>query len=130
MKIQQLNEQVYIADQITTEDMDNLKGLGIQSIINNRPDYEGENQPLSKDLAKYAANINLTYHYLPVVSGDYPLNTIKEFTELLATAKNPILVFCRTGNRSVHLWALSQTTKFGHQYVKTKAKEIGFNISK
>jgi len=128
MKIQQLNEQVYIADQITIEDIDSLKGLGIQSIINNRPDNEGENQPLSKDLAKYAADINLAYYYLPVVSGHYPLHTIKEFTELLATAKNPILVFCRTGNRSAHLWALSQKAKLGHQYVKSKAKEIGFNI--
>jgi sulfide:quinone oxidoreductase len=128
MKIQQLNEQVYIADQINIDDMDCLKGLGIQSIINNRPDNEGDNQPLSEDLSNYAASINLDYYYLPVVSGDYPTNKIKELAELLETARSPTLVFCRTGNRSVHLWALSQTPKFGHQYVLTKAKEIGFKI--
>jgi len=44
MKLQQLNEQVYIADQITTMDMNTLKQAGIQTIINNRPDNEEANQ--------------------------------------------------------------------------------------
>lgn len=128
MKVQQLNEQVYIADQINISDMRNLRDLGIQSIINNRPDNEEDNQPLSEDLSKYAASININYYYLPVISGDYPMNTIKEFTELLNTAHSPVVVFCRTGNRSINLWALSQTAKFGHQYVQNKAKGIGFDI--
>lgn len=128
MKIQQLNEQVYIADQLSIDNVTNLGNLGIKSIINNRPDNEEDNQPLSEDLSKYAVSINIDYYYLPVISGDYPVNTIKEFTELLNTARSPIVVFCRTGNRSINLWALSQTPKFGHQYVLTKAKGIGFDI--
>ena len=128
MKIQQLNEQVYIAGQLSIDDVTNLGNLGIKSIINNRPDNEEDNQPLSEDLSKYAVSINIDYYYLPVISGDYPVDTIKEFTELLNTARSPIVVFCRTGNRSINLWALSQTPKFGHQYVLTKAKGIGFDI--
>lgn len=137
MKIQQLIDDVYIADQINISDMQNLGELGIQSIINNRPDNEESaqenteknSQPLSADIATSAAAINIDYYYLPVISGNYPVNTIREFTELLNKAKSPVLVFCRTGNRSVNLWALSQTPKFGHQYVLTKAKGIGFDIS-
>ena len=128
MKIQQLNEQVYIADQINISDMNNLRDLGIQSIINNRPDNEGNNQPLSAELSKNASSVNIDYYYLPVISGNYPESTIQEFTELLNTVKSPIVVFCRTGNRSIKLWALSQTPKFGHQYVLAKAKGIGFDI--
>ena len=137
MKIQQLDDNVYIADQINITDMDDLRELGIQSIINNRPDNEESaeenteknSQPLSEELSTYAAAINIDYYYLPVISGNYPVNTIREFTELLNKAKRPVLVFCRTGNRSVKLWALSQTPKFGHSYVFTKAKGIGFDIS-
>ena len=133
MKIQQLDDDVYIADQINITDMNSLRELGIQSIINNRPDNEESaeknNQPLSEELSQYAATINIDYYYLPVISGNYPANTIKEFTELLNKARSPVLVFCRTGNRSINLWALSQTPKFGRQYVLTKAKGIGFDIS-
>lgn len=141
MKIQQLDDDVYIADQINITDMNGLRELGIQSVINNRPDNEESaeknteqnseknSQPLSEELSTYAAAINIDYYYLPVISGNYPVNTIREFTELLNKAKRPVLVFCRTGNRSVKLWALSQTPKFGHSYVFTKAKGIGFDIS-
>jgi sulfide:quinone oxidoreductase len=128
MKIQQLNEHVYISDQINITDMSRLRKLGIQTIINNRPDNEEDNQTLSEALSKYASTINIDYYFLPVISGDYPMNVIKEFTELLNTARPPIVVFCRTGNRSINLWGLSQTPKFGHQYVLIKAKEIGFDI--
>lgn len=128
MKIQQLNEHVYIADQINVSDISSLGDLGIKTMINNRPDNEEDNQPLSEALSKYASTINIDYYYLPVISGDYPINTIKEFTGLLNTAKSPVVAFCRTGNRSINLWALSQTPKFGHQYVLTKAKGIGFDL--
>ena len=128
MKIQQLNKHVYIADQINISDMSSLREIGIQTIINNRPDNEEINQPLSEALSKYASTINIDYYYLPVISGGYSINTIKEFTRLLSTAKSPVLVFCRTGNRSINLWALSQAPKLGRQYVLTKAKEIGFDI--
>lgn len=128
MKIQQLNEHVYIADQLSVDDITKLRDLGIQSIVNNRPDNEGDNQPLSKDLSTYAGSINIDYYYLPVISGDYPDNTVKEFTEIFNTARKPIVAFCRTGNRSIKLWSLSQVPKFGYQQVSTQAKAIGFDI--
>jgi sulfide:quinone oxidoreductase len=128
MKLQKLDQHIYIADQININDMNSLKCKGIQSIINNRPDNEESNQPLSEELSNCAVTFNIDYYYLPVISGDYPVNRIRELTKLLNTAKKPVVIFCRTGNRSVNLWALSQSPVLGHQHVLAKAKRIGFDI--
>lgn len=128
MKLQQLNEHIYIADQINTTDINTLKNLGIKSIINNRPDNEGENQPLSKDIAAHAEKYDIKYYYLPTPPGDYSSELRDKFSELLNTAKSPIVAFCRTGNRSINLWAISQVPIHGKEYVSAEAKKIGYNI--
>jgi sulfide:quinone oxidoreductase len=128
MKLQQLNEHIYIADQINTTDINTLKDLGIKSIINNRPDNEDENQQLSKDLSTHAKKAEIKYYYLPTVPGDYTSELIGKFSELLNTAKNPLVAFCRTGNRSINLWALSQAPMHSKEYLSAEAKKIGFNI--
>jgi sulfide:quinone oxidoreductase len=128
MQIQQLNENVYIASKIDISDMNKLKEIGIQSIINNRQDNEEVGQSLSGDLSQYAASIELDYYYLPITSGCYPNTSVDKLTELLNTAKPPVVIFCRTGNRSINLWARSQKKIFGYQYVFIKAKELGFDI--
>jgi sulfide:quinone oxidoreductase len=129
MKLQKLNDYIYIAGQINTDDINALKDLGIKSIINNRPDNEENNQPLSKNISQSAASNGIAYHYLPITSGKYPVDKINKFTDLLNSTKQPMLVFCRTGHRAVHLWALSQLEKYGQQYVLAKAKAMGFDIS-
>ncbi len=128
MKLQQLNKQVYISDQISTMDINTLKNVGVQTIINNRPDNEEANQPLSKDISVHAANVNIEYYFLPIASGDYSTDSIEQLTELLNTTIKPVVIFCRTGNRSINLWALSQSSIFGKKHVLAMAKKIGFDI--
>lgn len=128
MKLQQLSEHIYIADQMNTTDINTIKNLGIKSIINNRPDNEEENQPLSKDIAAHAEKSDIKYYYLPITPGDYSSELRDKFSELLNTAKSPIVVFCRTGNRSINLWAISQAPKHGKEYVSAQAKKIGYNV--
>jgi sulfide:quinone oxidoreductase len=128
MKLQQLDEHIYIADQINTVDISTLKELGIKTIINNRPDNEEAKQPLSADISVHAASINIKYYFLPIIPGNYSVGSIEKLTELLNTVTKPVLIFCRTGNRSINLWALSQSPIHGKEYVSAKAKEIGFDI--
>lgn len=114
MKIQKLNESVYIASKIDISDMNKLKDIGIQSIINNRLDNEEGGQPLSVDLSEYAASIDMNYYDLPIVSGYYPATSVDKLTELLNTVKPPVVIFCRTGRRSMTLWAISQKKILGN----------------
>lgn len=129
MKLQQLNEKIYICDQITTDDISTLKKEGISTIVNNRPDNEGINQPLSESIKEQATKAELEYYYLPVISGNYLNSSIKKLIKILNTATKPIVLFCRTGNRSFNLWAVSQVEKYGHEYILTKAKGIGFEVT-
>jgi len=128
MNLKQLNENVYIADQLSIDDVSELKALGIKTIVNNRPDHEEESQPISADIAEQAVKNNIDYYDLPIISGMYPVKSVEKLTELLNQLKYPVVIFCRTGNRSVNLWALSQLNKFGYQYVFRKAKSIGYDI--
>lgn len=128
MKLQKLNENIYISDQINTADIDTLNNLGIKTIINNRPDNEETKQPLSRDLSENAEKVGIKYYHLPVISGNYTSELNQKFSGLLITAKSPIVAFCRTGNRSIHLWAYSQAPSYGEDYVTAEANKLGFNI--
>ena len=66
MNLQKLTKSIYISDQITTDDIDKLVTIGIKTIVNNRPDHEENNQPLSKDLEAYANNCGLIYYFIPI----------------------------------------------------------------
>jgi len=129
MDLKKLNDNIYIADQITTDDIDQLALLGIKTIINNRPDQEEKKQTLSKVIEKYACNLGISYHYLPISPGEFPKSKITDFKTLIMIKQHPIAVFCRTGNRSVTLWALSQKEQYGTEYVINQAKLIGFDVT-
>ncbi|XQW83884.1 TIGR01244 family sulfur transferase [Thalassotalea piscium] len=129
MKIQQLSKYVYIADQVNTSDIETLKALGIHAVINNRPDNEEVGQPLSDELSKSMKASGIEYAYLPITPCVYTETNIEEFSVLFNAMKKPILLFCRTGNRAVNLWALSQMNKYGKKNVIDKAKNIGFDVA-
>ncbi|GHE77772.1 TIGR01244 family sulfur transferase [Thalassotalea profundi] len=129
MKVKQLNTQIYIADQISLGDINTIKKLGIRSVMNNRPDNEEVNQPLSNEISYEFQASGIEYAYLPIAPGIYSQTNIHEFEQLLDTMKKPILIFCRSGNRAVNLWALSKMNTLGKEYVIDKAKNIGFDVS-
>jgi sulfide:quinone oxidoreductase len=128
MKLQQLNEHIYISDQINITDILILKNLGIKSIINNRPDNEEVNQTRSKAIKASAEKYDIEYYYLPTAPGNYTSDLVDKFAKLLNSATSPTVAFCRTGNRSINLWAHTQAPKHGKDYVSAEAKKIGFNI--
>ena len=129
MKLQQLTENVYIADQINLSDLDDFVRLGIKTVVNNRPDQE-LNAPISQEVAKRAKELGLDYHYIPITPGEYSLEKINIMNKVLAEVKAPLVAYCRTGNRSISLWALSQQTTLGIEEVIKKANKIGFDIEK
>lgn len=129
MKIQQLSKQVYIADQLYVSNINILKELGIHSVINTRPDNEEVSQPYSSDISQAIETSGIEYAYLPIEPGTYTRAMVEEFTTLFVAMKKPMLIFCRTGNRAVTIWALYQMNISGKGYVIDKAKSIGFDVS-
>ena len=104
-----LSTDLAVSPQLRPEDMTALAEAGFRTIINNRPDGEGEDQPDHRTLEQAARDAGLTYHYQPVVASDMDDDDVRRFAELIRDEQRPVLAFCRTGNRCGKLWERAQS---------------------
>lgn len=105
ISLQPIAEDVYAAPQLTPEAMSAAAEAGFKAVLNNRPDFEGgPEQPLSADIEAAARAAGLQYAYLPVAGGYQSPQEIARCAELLGELPRPLLMFCRSGARSTHLY--------------------------
>jgi len=96
---------VFVAPQLTPEAMAEVARMGIRSVVNNRPDFEGgADQPTSASIEAAARAAGLEYRFLPVSGGYQSPEEIKAFAALLGQLPRPLLAFCRSGARSTNLY--------------------------
>lgn len=126
--MKQLTEQLFVAGQIGSGDMETLVKAGVKTIINNRPDHEEMAQPLSAELAALAEDNGIDFHDIPVAGGQVARHQIETFGELMETADKPILAFCRSGTRSTMLWALSQAGDSNVDEIIQTAASAGYDF--
>ena len=78
---------------------------GFRSVVNNRPDFEyGPDQPTNAVIETAAHAAGLEYRFLPVGPSSQTPEQIAAFAQLLEELPRPLLVFCRSGNRSANLY--------------------------
>lgn len=103
-----LTPQFAVAAQLSAADLPAVAAQGFKTLINNRPDGEGgPGQPASRELEAAAHALGLTYIYLPVVSGALTPGQALALRDALATARGPVLAFCRSGARSAQLYGMA-----------------------
>lgn len=108
-RIATLPDGTLIASQLLPADLDALAAQGIRGVINNRPDGEAPDQPGSAALEAQCRQLGLGYAFLPFASGVAPDRAATlAFAGALARLPPPVVAFCRTGTRSVTLWAFAQ----------------------
>ena len=110
MNLTPLSPQISVRPQLLPHEIANVAAAGFKGIINNRPDGEGPDQPLSEELEAEAKRHGLAYWHIPVVPGQATEEDVREFTAALKAADGPVVAFCRTGNRSAGLWKSTQPT--------------------
>ena len=103
-----------VSEQIRPEDVAVLFAAGFKSIVCNRPDGEGPDQPDFAEIEAAAKAAGIVAAYLPVVSGQIGDEDAAAFGSLLDSLPKPVLAFCRTGTRSATLWSLSEGAGDGH----------------
>lgn len=127
MDLRQLTPNLAVAPQIALEDVPLLAASGFRTLINNRPDDEAG--AIDHDImAKAAADAGMEYHYLPFTPGQITPDMIQGFAAALDGNK-PALAFCRSGNRSTVLWALSQAGKQSEAELLSTAAKAGYDLS-
>ena len=128
MQLKQVNQEFYVADQISQPDVAELANKGIKTIICNRPDGEGADQPNIIEIQEVASTHGIQVEYLPVVSGRVTDEQAEEFKSVYQAAQKPILAFCRTGTRSITLWGLSQVSGLSLDQMLLVSKTLGYDL--
>jgi sulfide:quinone oxidoreductase len=64
-----INTQISVAPQIRPEDLADYAQQGFRSVICNRPDGEGADQPVFEEIEAAAKKLGLEARYLPIVAG-------------------------------------------------------------
>ncbi len=111
MDVKRLAPDLSVAGQIRPADLAALARAGFRSVICNRPDGEGTDQPGFPEIDTAARAAGIEAHYLPVVSGRVSDGDAAAFGALLAGLPGPVLAYCRTGTRSTTLWSLSEAAR-------------------
>ena len=102
--IRQVDESMMVGGQLYPE---RVAGLGVTLIVNNRPDHEEPGQPTSDEIEAAAKAAGIAYRHIPV-SGGFSQAQVTEMADALAAAEGPALAFCKSGMRSIYVWALAR----------------------
>ncbi len=124
-----LTKDISVAEQITPESVAELAAAGFKAIICNRPDGEGADQPLYREIADAAASAGIETRYIPVTSGKVSDADAAAFATALSELPKPILAYCRSGTRSTTLWALAEAGKRPADAIVEIAREAGYDVT-
>jgi sulfide:quinone oxidoreductase len=128
MDIHQLTDELSVAPQIVAQDLKAIHDAGFRSIICNRPDGEGTDQPNFDEIERAASQLGLQSRYLPTDSGKVTDEQGATFGALMAELPKPVLAYCRTGMRSTTMWALSQGGKMPLPQIIERSARAGFDL--
>ena len=128
MDIKTISPFLSVSAQIQAADIAEIAKQGFKAIINNRPDKESDDQPLSRVLAEESKRHNVAYYEMPVVAGNLCEADVKAFTDAMSDIRGPVLAFCRTGTRSATLWALYAAERLDVDAVLKSTRAAGYEL--
>ena len=129
MMLNKIIDDYVVSDQITEEDIEQVKKAGFKTIFCNRPDNEEQNQVTVKSIQDKAIESGLNFIHQPVIGGQISQNDIDQFSDYYDAAEKPIFAYCRTGTRSSMLWALSESGKRSIDEILQLTSAAGYNLS-
>jgi len=128
MDIRTIDRELAVAPQLQPADLAALATRGYRAVICNRPDGEAADQPVFAEIERAARDLGLEARYLPAESGKVSDEQGLQFGRLLDELPKPVLAYCRTGMRSMTMWALSQAPRRPLPEILQRASEAGFDL--
>jgi len=129
MEIKKISAEFSVSPQIEAADIPAIAAAGFRSIICNRPDGEGADQPSHEEIAAAAKAAGLEMRYLPVVAGMVRDEDAEAFGAAMLELPNPTLAFCRSGTRSATLWSLSEAASRPLADILAATKAAGYDMN-
>jgi len=108
MQAKSITTALSVSEQIMPDDVPAIAAAGFKSILCNRPDGEGADQPVFAEIEAAAKAAGIFAAYQPIVSGKVSDADAEAFGTLMESLPKPVFAYCRTGTRSTTLWSLSE----------------------
>ena len=128
MDIRTLTAELSVAPQIAITDLRAVADAGFRSVICNRPDGEGPDQPVYSEIERSAVEQGLQVRFLPAESGKVSDEQGAAIAKFMAELPKPVLAFCSTGMRSTTMWALTQAGSMPFPSIIERASKAGFDL--
>ena len=126
-----INDALSVSGQISLDDIHALKNSGVKSIVCNRPDNEDPGQLSHSDIEAMATENGLSFHFMPVISGQVSIADGEAFGDLLDSLVQPTHAYCRSGTRCTTLWAIAELKKgVDREEIIKRAASAGYDLSK
>jgi uncharacterized protein (TIGR01244 family) len=122
-------EDFWVAPQLSPGDFAAAKALGVQTVINNRPDGEAPDQLPAAEAEAAARAAGLDYVFVPVPSGGMQPGHLQAFRQAVDRHEGPFLAYCRSGTRSCHLWAFAAARSQPAEAIIEAAAAAGYDLS-
>ncbi|OQM74634.1 TIGR01244 family sulfur transferase [Manganibacter manganicus] len=129
--MKQISDKLYVAPQLTADDIRQARSKGFAAIINNRPDHEEPGQPTAAENRIVAENEGLGYSHIPVVPGQVDENQVRAFQKALSEAAGPVLAHCKTGTRAATLYVIGEVLdeRMSKDEVAPLGQSLGLDLS-
>lgn len=128
MDLRQITPELSVSPQILPEDLPELAEQGFRVVINNRPDAEVGDAESGAAMQAAAEAAGMDYRAIPFVPGQITQAMVDAQAEALALPGRKI-AYCRSGNRSTVLWALTQAGEAPTDSLLQTAAEAGYDLS-
>ncbi|MCV6585340.1 MAG: bifunctional protein tyrosine phosphatase family protein/NAD(P)/FAD-dependent oxidoreductase [Marinibacterium sp.] len=128
MDFKRISPELAVSPQIAASDIAAIRQAGFRSIICNRPDGEGADQPGFDEIAAAARADGIEALYLPVQSGMVHDADADAFGKALGDLPGPVFAYCRTGTRSATLWSLSQAKVLSIPDILAATRAAGYDM--
>ncbi|WP_420003909.1 TIGR01244 family sulfur transferase [Arenibacterium sp. LLYu02] len=129
MELKRISPDLSVSPQVMPTDIPAIKAAGFRSIICNRPDGEGADQPSFTEVEIAATRAGIEMRYLPITAGIVRDEDTVAFGQALRDLPGPTLAYCRTGTRSATLWALSQARHATMAEILAATKSAGYDLN-
>ena len=106
----QVTPDFAVSPQISAADFAAAKAAGFAHVVNNRPDGEEAGQLTAAAAAAAAEAAGLGFTAIPI-SGMPGEAQVEAMAALLDAQSGPVLAYCRSGTRSITVWALAQALR-------------------
>ena len=129
MQFKMITADFAVGPQPSLDELKHLRKFGFKSMMINRPEAESVDQPTHSEEVAVASEMGLQTVIMPVVSGQPTSELIEQFKKAYEELPKPIFAHCRSGPRSVMLWALGQKGQRDVEDIIRLAADAGFDVS-